>query len=105
MTRSIQVVVPFCIGDQDLELLVTADFRKGRPAYIPSGGGGDPPEGNEYDIESVKIREDIKDSTWVTAQDAIHRAVVRDYYAGGLVWEKLESESEEEPEPPEMERV
>ncbi len=88
MSHIVDALVPFCIGDQDLELHVTAMFTKGRPAFTPRGEYGpiDPPEADEYDIRSVEVKDG---EAFFEAPDWLLKAVVRDS-DGGLVREKLD---------------
>jgi len=101
MSRIVDATVPFCIGDQDLELYVRARFTKGCPAYIPKGeyAAIDPAEPDEYDIEAVTVKQnDTKDpfrDTYINVQDWLFKAVVDDYDAGGLVREKLDESAGE----------
>ncbi len=89
MTNRINAVLPFCIGDQELELHVTAAFTKGSPAYTPRGEYApiDPPEPDEYDIESVTV---VENGKYLKVPDWLFRAVARDLDDGGPVREKLE---------------
>ncbi len=88
MSHIVDALVPFCIGDQDLELHVTAMFTKGCPAYIPKGeyAAIDPPEPDEYDIRSVEVKDGDK---FFEAPGWLFNAVVRDV-DGGLVRDKLD---------------
>ena len=92
MSKIVDATVPFCIGDQDLELYVVANFTKGRPAYTPRGEYGpiDPPEPDEYDIRSVEVR---VGGLVCEAPGWLFRAVVADC-EGGLVREKLDERND-----------
>ena len=94
MSKKVDAVVPFCIGDQDLELYVTAMFTKGCPAYTPRGEYGpiDPAEPDIIFIESVTVKQG---ALYINVQDWLLQAVVDDCDAGALVWEKLEESAEE----------
>jgi len=94
MSRIVDATVPFCVGDQDLELYVRARFTKGCPAYIPKGeyAAVDPPEPDEYDIEAVTVKQGEK---YINVQDWLLKAVVDDCADGGLVREKLDERSGE----------
>ncbi len=94
MSKIVDATVPFCIGDQDLELYVRARFTKGSPAYTPRGEYApiDPPEPDEYDIEAVTVKQGEK---YINVQDWLLKAVVDDCDAGGLVREKLDERAGE----------
>ena len=89
IAHKVNATVPFCIGDQELELHVTAAFTKGSPAYTPRGEYApiDPPEPDEYDILCVTVLENEK---YLEVPDWLFKAVVRDLDDGGPVREKLD---------------